>query len=115
MIDWNRVETLYNEIGSSDFCEVIELFLDETDGVIQRLETAPDPARYEADLHFLKGSALNLGLTAFSALCQAGELLAANGETAAVDIAAVVALYYTSTTAMAERIRQLCHRKTSAA
>jgi HPt (histidine-containing phosphotransfer) domain-containing protein len=41
----------------------------------------------EADLHFLKGSALNLGFRHLAALCGAGEKRAAVG--AAVDVAEV--------------------------
>lgn len=93
MIDWERVGDLRSEVGEADFAEVVELFLEEVQEVIWRLETTPEPARYEEDLHFLKGSALNLGFRAFSGLCQDGEQGAAKGETDRIDIAAVIACY----------------------
>lgn len=96
MIDWDRVETLRAEIGAADFEDVVRLFLDEVDEVIARLESRPDPNRYEDDLHFLKGSAMNLGFAAFGAVCEQGERLSASGRAAAVEIGAVIATYRAS-------------------
>lgn len=96
MIDWTRVNELRNEIGDDGFSEVVELFLDEVEEVIARLENAPDPRSFEQDLHFLKGSAWNLGFAAFGALCQSGERRAAQGQAATVDMAAVLASYAAS-------------------
>lgn len=93
MIDWNRVTTLRDEVGADSFSEVVAVFLDEVDEVIARLRGAPDLANVERDLHFLKGSALNLGFEALAALCQQGERLAAEGRAAGVDLSAIVAAY----------------------
>jgi len=93
MIDWARARRLRDEVGSDDFGDVVELFLEEVDAVVGRLRAGADPARLESDLHFLKGSALNLGFAAFGALCHAGEQQAAAGEAAAVDVAGLVAVY----------------------
>lgn len=93
MIDWKRVSDLRSEVGEDDFFEVVELFLEEVQEVIDRLTNSPEPARFEDDLHFLKGSALNLGFRHFSALCQIGERLAAAGNSGQVDISAVLASY----------------------
>lgn len=114
MIDWGRVETLFEEIGGEDFREVVQIFLEETDIVIARLETTPDPARFEEDLHFLKGSALNLGFAEMAALCQEGERMAARGEAEAVDIAAVLASYRASVTSFNERSQAMCARSSAA-
>lgn len=86
MIDWARVQELKDEIGEDDFAEVAEVFIAEVEEVIGRLKAAPDPARYEADLHFLKSSALNLGFSELSALCQIGEKTAAAGQAETVDL-----------------------------
>lgn len=86
MIDWERVTELQDEIGIEDFDEVVDLFLDEVEEVIERLRTGPDLTSLEEDLHFLKGGALNLGFRAFSVLCQAGETAAANGKADTVDV-----------------------------
>lgn len=93
MIDWERVEELRDEVGAADFGEVVELFLEEVEEVLARLRVAPEPARLEEDLHFLKGSALNLGFATFSDLCQAGEKAAANGHAAQVDLAEILGAY----------------------
>ncbi len=79
MIDWARVKELRDEIGADDFDEVVALFLEEADEVIARISPELGAKALEADLHFLKGAALNLGFAAFAALCQQGERWAAEG------------------------------------
>ncbi len=96
MIDWDRVRELKDEIGEEDFAEVAEMFIAEVEEVIHRLKAAPDPACFEADLHFIKSSALNLGFSDLSALCQAGERRAASGDAGSVDLAPVLACYAAS-------------------
>ena len=96
MIDWQRVGELRDEIGAEDFQEVVELFLEEVEEVVERLGAAPDPDRYEEDMHFLKGSALNLGFQSFSGLCATGEQSAAAGQAQTVDLAGVLASYEAS-------------------
>ncbi|MFE3838291.1 Hpt domain-containing protein [Pseudogemmobacter sonorensis] len=73
MIDRDRLDELHEEIGEDDLGSVVSVFLDETDEVISGLGPGLSAAELEAQLHFLKGSALNLGLRAFAALCQQGE------------------------------------------
>jgi len=102
MIDWTRVRELKDEIGEEDFAEVAEMFIAEVDEVIDRLKTAPDPGSYEADLHFVKSSALNLGFADLAALCQTGERQSAAGDAAAVDLAPVFASYDASKAAFLE-------------
>jgi len=102
MIDWDRVGSLRTEIGADDFAEVVDLFLEEVEEVIARLEAAPDPSRYEEDLHFLKGSALNLGFSALSDTCHDGERRAATGQAESVDIASLIRLYRASRTSFIE-------------
>lgn len=96
MIDWGRISELREEIGEDGFAEVVELFLDEVEGVVMRLKTTPDPATFESDLHFLKGGAWNLGFADFGALCQDGEKRAASGKAAEVDIERIVVAYFAS-------------------
>lgn len=93
MIDWGRVDVLRNEISADDFEEVVALFLEEVEEIIERLRTTPFPTSLEADLHCLKGSALNLGFAEFSSLCDAGERLAALGETAQVNVDAIISSF----------------------
>ena len=76
MIDWLRMAELRDEIGQDGFDEVVDVFLEEAGEVVIRLDRGPTLE----DLHFLKGSALNLGFVAVAQLCQEGErLLAAGG------------------------------------
>ena len=96
MIDWNRVRELRDEIGDDGFTEVVDLFLEEVEDVLDRMRSNPDPANYEADLHFLKGSALNLGFQALSALCRDGELRAAARQTEDFDLQQVFSVYESS-------------------
>lgn len=96
MIDWNKVSELRDEIGDEDFGEVVELFLEEVDEAIEELRNGVENGHVEARLHFLKGSAMNLGFREFSMLCADGEAKAAVGETDQVDLEAVVACYEAS-------------------
>jgi histidine phosphotransfer protein HptB len=92
MIDWDRVKELRGEIGAEDFDEVVALFLEEADECIARLSAEAGAAALSADLHFLKGAALNLGFAALSTLCQDGERRAGAGDLS-VDLEAVRAAY----------------------
>ncbi len=96
MIDWKRVDELREEIGTDGFAEVADMFLEEADQAVQTLASGISPDEVEGQLHFLKGSALNLGLTDLAAICQDGERKAAAGFGALVDTAQVVAVYHTS-------------------
>ena len=95
MIDWARVRELKSEIGDESFDEVVELFLEEADEVVARMDVNLGAKALEADLHFLKGSALNLGFRALAVLCQTGESKAAGGSVD-VDLARVRSVYATS-------------------
>lgn len=96
MIDWGRVNQLRTEVGPEDFAEVVELFLEEVQEVTARLAASPEPARFEDDLHFLKGSALNLGFAEFGAMCHEGERLAAEGRADLVDLGPILECYEVS-------------------
>lgn len=91
MIDWERVAELRSEIGADGFAEVLELFLDEVESVVMNLGKKPE--KLGEELHFLKGSAWNLGFRAFGAICQDGERRCAAGNRDTVDIAAVLECY----------------------
>jgi histidine phosphotransfer protein HptB len=99
MIEWERVNELRSEIGDDDFADVVELFLQEADEAIARISASGGASKLEADLHFLKGAALNLGFREFSGLCQEGERRAAAGDCGA-DLDAVRASYLRSKDAL---------------
>jgi histidine phosphotransfer protein HptB len=96
MIDWERVAELRSEIGDDDFAEVAGMFLDEADQTVAEMAKGLAAAEVEGQLHFLKGSALNLGLSDLAAICQSGERLAANGQGDAVDLSRVADVYRAS-------------------
>lgn len=108
MIDWIKVRELRDDVGAEDFDEVVELFLEEVQETIDKLTAGVDPTCLEEDLHFLKGSALNLGFSDFSRLCQTGEKMSGEGQAANVDVAAILSTYAASKAAfLAEMTRQL--------
>jgi HPt (histidine-containing phosphotransfer) domain-containing protein len=98
MIDWDRVDELRSEIGAEDFAEVVTLFLDEADEVAAKLSDISGAKAIENALHFLKGSALNLGFRDLANICQEGERRAAGGETG-FDLGPVIACYEESKSA----------------
>ncbi len=95
MIDWPRVKELKDEIGPDDFGEVVELFLEEVEEIIEKLRS-DDRSQLEQDLHFLKGCALNLGFDSFSKLCLSGERQSAEGGAAQVDLPAILDMFEAS-------------------
>ena len=105
MIDWERVADLRAEIGDDGFDEVVDLFLEETDDVASGLGALHSAAEIEAALHFLKGSALNLGFADLAALCQEGERAAAQGDAAGVDLRRVRAVYAETRAAFMAHLR----------
>lgn len=92
MIDWARVGELRSEIGVEDFAEVVEMFVDEADEVIERLCKMND-AEIGNALHFLKGMALNLGFTGLAKLCNEGETMLATDGATGTGLAGIVACY----------------------
>ncbi len=87
MIDWVRIHDLHDEIGGDDFQEVVDLFLCEVAEALTGLDTIrAEPRLLSERLHFLKGSALNLGFSDMSRLCHAGEITAAAGHPHVVNL-----------------------------
>ena len=108
MIDWDRVTELRAEVGAEEFAEVVDLFLDEVETTLARL--GQTPGQLEDELHFLKGSAWNLGFREFGALCQDGERRCVAGQEASVDPAAVRASYARSKQAFMARAAEFLSR-----
>ncbi|QCO55813.1 Hpt domain-containing protein [Pseudorhodobacter turbinis] len=102
MIDWDRINELRNEIGAEDFAEVVEMFLEEADEVAVTIAAGIEPDAVEAALHFLKGSALNLGFQELAQLCQTGEKAAAKGDAATIDLGKVISVYEESKTSFTQ-------------
>jgi HPt (histidine-containing phosphotransfer) domain-containing protein len=106
MIDWDRVRELREEIGADAFEEVLDLFLEEVETALALLRTATAEDDLEAQLHFLKGSALNLGFAALADLCSQGEALSRAGAREEVDIAEIIASFDASRDTFLARIAE---------
>lgn len=96
MIDWARVSELRNEVGAEDFEDVVQLFLAEVEDVTERLQATSDPATLEAELHYLRGSALSLGFTSFSRICLEAERNASAGLLTDEDLSEVLFAFFNS-------------------
>lgn len=79
MIDTTRVSELKREFGDDGFEEVLAIFVEETGPVVDRLSRgdSTDPA---ADLHFVRGSAENMGMNRLTEICRHGEAEVAQGK-----------------------------------
>jgi len=91
MLDWARIEELREEIGADDFAEVAEIFLDELEEVMERLQSGGTSEDTAEQLHFLKGCALNLGFSTMAQLASQGEAVVKGGGT--VDLAELMTAY----------------------
>ena len=69
MLNWSRVEELKDDLGEEDFQEITNLFLQEVEEKLAELSCGT-PDALAAALHFLKGSAANLGFEGFRAMCE---------------------------------------------
>ena len=95
MIDWTQIKQLKEDVGLEDLAEVIEVFIEEVDEAVDVLRdvTQLDAATMETSLHFLKGSALNLGFADFATLCAQGEAKAKENAPNAFDLTKVAPAY----------------------
>jgi len=99
-MDWSRIETLRDEIGAEDLPEVVGLFLDEAQETVARIAGGAEGRGLAADLHALKGTALNLGLTELAQLCLRGEAAVAAGQAGAIDRRAIAERFAASAAAL---------------
>lgn len=95
MVNWDRLSELREEVGEDDLAEVILLFCEEVEEVLAILDTATS-ADMPNHLHFLKGSALNIGFDAVSARCLNEEERLKQDPNAPSDIAGIRADYAAS-------------------
>ena len=89
MLDLERIRELRDEIGEDDFAEVAVVFIDELEEVIGKLREGGSPEQTREWLHFLKGCALNLGLSGLAEQ-------ALKGEGGQLDLTELVSVYTAS-------------------
>ena len=70
MIDWERIEDLRREVGHKDFADVVALFFEEIDSSLPGSLDLTEPDKIRDLLHFIRGSALNLGFFELARLCE---------------------------------------------
>lgn len=110
MIDWAQIQQLEEDIGVEDFGEVVTLFMAEVDEAVSELDNnrPKSPDAMATALHFLKGSAYNLGFKTFGDYCSEGENLAQNGQLNDVDLDKVISLYAESKTLFSSQASNYC-------
>ncbi|MEM7440671.1 MAG: Hpt domain-containing protein [Pseudomonadota bacterium] len=101
MIDWSRVKELEDDMGAEDLGDVVAIFLDEMEEAIEDMVAQPPNSSEEwaSRMHFLKGSAFNLGFEAFGAYCGGGETAARAGDVDGLTVAELRARYDVSKSA----------------
>ena len=92
MIHWDRVDELRSEVGEEDFAEVVEIFLEEVEEVVDRFRQN-DQSALAADLHFLRGCAMNIGFDQFSQHCENAERAATSGTVSNATLLGIVESY----------------------
>ncbi len=92
MIDWKRLCEMHRELGDPDFRAILDLFLDEIEDAVMRLDTVP-PDGLGTRLHVIKGSAWTIGLAEFGRLCQSCETQVMRGRADQVRTAALTDSY----------------------
>ena len=98
MIDWVHVNQLRTDVGDG-FDEIVEVFLQEVSDRMARVDVDADLKVLAADLHFLKGAALNLGFQDFAERCSRGEESALAGRRGEVTLSELVASFEETRTA----------------
>lgn len=88
MIDWARVCQLREDVGAEDLDDIVQIFIDEMEEAMAGLAATPpgDAGAWVERMHFLKGSAYNLGFDAFGTLCATAENAAQGGQVDAVSV-----------------------------
>jgi len=106
VIDWARVDQLRDEVGDEAFAEIAAMFVAEAEAAVSRLHDRMAAATLAAELHGLKGSALNLGFADLARLSAAGEAAAAAGHPQEVDLTAVKRAFADARAAFVARVPQ---------
>lgn len=95
MLNEVRIAELKDEVGEDDFIDVVRLFCEEVEEVLAVLPSAANDAMIEK-LHFLKGSALNIGMTTMAELCHEEEVRLKASQETSPEISRIIAAYLAS-------------------
>lgn len=97
MVNWDRITELQEEVGEDDLAEVLVLFCEEVEEALGALATT-DAAKLKGHLHFLKGSAMNIGLDQVSTLCREAEQSLTSDPNAIVSVDTIRSAYQSART-----------------
>ena len=86
-VDWDRLNSLRDDIGPEEFADVVLLFFAEIGEKLDDMQKGATAPTVE-DFHFLRGSAANLGFADMVVACQLAEAACLSGRVP--DVAAVV-------------------------
>jgi HPt (histidine-containing phosphotransfer) domain-containing protein len=100
MLNRSRIDELREEVGEDGFAEVLDLFCEEVEEVLAGLPEVPAPELPER-LHFLKGSAINIGMEQVGDLCRTAEERIRADPASKPDLAAIRSAYDRSRKALA--------------
>lgn len=84
MIDWDRIAELQAEVGEDGLAEVLDLFFEEFEEALQAHGSSASET-----LHFLKGSASNIGMRKVAQLCLESEAAIKAGQTEVADLSGI--------------------------
>lgn len=84
MIDWQHIKELEADLGADAFPDLVVVFLDEISEAVQAIEPPATPS--EAQMHFLKGTALTLGFTDLGNRASDAETTLRNDPNAKLDL-----------------------------
>lgn len=99
MLDRLRISELRDEVGQDNLADVVKLFCEEVEETLDRLLSSSALVTPD-DLHFLKGSALNIGMSGLGNLCQDAERALRNNLEENPDLGRIAAVYRDSLTAL---------------
>ena len=99
MLNSARIDELKSEVGEDDFIEVVSLFCEEVEEVLSELPGAA-ASDLPGLLHFLKGSAFNIGLDHVGTLCQAEEARIQKDPGEPPDVSALLSAYQSAKSAL---------------
>lgn len=103
MIDWERVDTLRADLGADGIALVTEIFTEDAQMLLAQIGKAVSAAAQEADLHRLRGGALNMGCTGLADACRLRERAARDGVMVTeAEVAALKAMCEASLAALSE-------------
>lgn len=100
------MKELYDEIGEESFGDVVDLFVEEVAEGVSKLSAADSARQRVQAFHFLKGAALNLGLTEMANICAIGEQRDGAGQDTKDLVAQVTATFPVLTTSLVQNWRK---------